>query len=236
MQKLEIQVHNVRVSARRNVFNFCCCVLLLVSAASAGYAQAGRRVQRPQSDPPVPKAAEPAAVVKKEEPEPAQVSLLVGSYATAMRQLPGRAEDLLQGAVVQRLRDSKSLKLGVEESMTRGEAQKRAKAATDSYILWLELRSSGMDFDPTGRNARTEDFYIQYAVLEPKTAKVKAQGNVHLRPTSSGRIGGIGIGRSLPRCYPQPAYSAEFAIMEAGIETAERVMRSFSLVVPPICS
>ncbi|HEY0098244.1 MAG TPA: hypothetical protein VGB76_04745, partial [Pyrinomonadaceae bacterium] len=98
----------------------------------------------------------------------------------------------------------------------------------------LELRSNGMDFDPLGRNARTEDLYIQFAVLEPKTAKVKAQGNVHLRPTSSGRIGGIG--RSLPRCYPQPTYAAEFAVIEAGIETAERIFRAFSLPIPQPCS
>lgn len=236
MRKLKIQFQDESLRARRNVSNFCCCVLLVLTAAGAGYAQAGRRVQTPKNDPPVPKAAEPAVVVKKEQPEPAQISLLVGSYASPMRQLPGMAEDLLQGAVVQRLRDSKSLKLGVEESMTRGEAHKRAKAATESYTLWLELRSSGADLDPTGRSARAEDFYIQFAVLEPKTAKVKAQGNVHLRSPNSSRIGGIGIGRSLPRCYPQPSYAAEFAVIEAGIETAERIFRAFSLPIPPPCS
>jgi hypothetical protein len=128
------------------------------------------------------------------------------------------------------------LKLGIEESMTRGEANKRAKTETESYILWLELKSNSMNFDPTGRNTRTEDLYIQYVVLEPKTGKIKDQGNVPLRPTSSGRIGGIGIGRSLPRCYPQPTYNVEFAVIEAGIETAERVFRAFSLSNPPICS
>jgi hypothetical protein len=238
MRKLKIQFHNERTTTRRYVINFCICVVLMLSAlAGAGYAQAGRRVQPPKNDPPVPKAAEPAAVVKKEQPEAAQISLLVGSYTTPMRQLPHGADDLLQGAVVQRLRDSKSLKLGVEESMTRGEANKRAKAETEAYILWLELKSDRMDFDPTGmRNAHTEDLYIQYVVLEPKTGKVKTQGNVQLRPTSSGRIGGIGIGRSLPRCYPQPAYSVEFAVIEAGIEAAERVFHAFSLGKPPLCS
>jgi hypothetical protein len=234
MQKLKIQIHNGNAT-RRNMIGFGCCVLLLLLAVSGvSYAQAGRRVQPPKNDPPVPKAAEPPAIVKKEQPEAAKVSLLVGSYTPPMRQLPMGAEDLLQGAVVQRLRDSKSLQLGVEESMTRGEAVKRAKSETDSYILWLELKNDRMDFDPIGsRNIRTEDLYIQYLVLEPKTGKAKEQGNVHLRPTSSGRIG---IGRGLPRCYPQPRYSVEFAVIEAGIETAERVFRAFSLTPPPICS
>lgn len=237
MWKLKIQIHKQNV-ATQSMINFCCCALLMLWAfAGAGYAQAGRRVQPPKSDPPVPKAAEPAAVVKKEQPEAASISLLVGSYTQPMRLLPMAAEDLVQGAVVQRLRDSKSLKLGVEESMTRGEANRRAKTETEAYILWLELKSNGMDFDPTGRrNARTEDLYIQYVVLEPKTGKVKTQGNVQLRPTSSGRIGGIGIGRSLPRCYPQPAYSVELAVIEAGIETAERIFHAFSLSNPPLCS
>lgn len=237
MWKLKIQIHKRSVKTQSMIV-FCCCALLMLSAfAGAGYGQAGRRVQPPKNDPPVPKAAEPAAVVKKEQPEAASISLLVGSYTQPMRLLPMAAEDLLQGAVVQRLRDSKSLKLGVEESMTRGEANRRAKTETEAYILWLELKSNAMDFDPTGRrNARTEDLYIQYVVLEPKTGKVKTQGNVQLRPTSSGRIGGIGIGRSLPRCYPQPAYSVEFAVIEAGIETAERIFHAFSLSNPPLCS
>jgi hypothetical protein len=236
MQKLKIRIRKESLWAQRNVFNLCVCVLLLLVASGVSYGQAGRRVQTPKNDPPVPKAAEPAAVVKKEQPAAAPISLLVGSYSTPMRVLSHGAEDLLQGAVVQRLRDSKSLKLGVEESMSRGEANKRAKAETESYILWLELKSDRMDFDPTGRNTRTEDVYIQYAVLEPKTGKVKDQGNVRLRPTSSGRIPGIGIGRGLPRCYPQPMYSVEFAIIEAGIETAERIFRVFSLGNPPMCS
>lgn len=238
MQKLKTHIHNERVAARRKVIGVCGRVLLmLVAFAGAGYGQAGRRVQPPKNDPPVPKAAEPAAVVRKEQPEAAMISLLVGSYSPPMRQLARGAEDLLQGAVVQRLRDSKSLKLGVEESMTRGEANKRAKAETAAYILWLELKNDRMTFDPTGRSdIRTEDLYIQFVVLEPKTGKVKAQGNVYLRPTSSSRIGGIGIGRSLPRCYPQPVYNVEFAIIEAGIETAERVFHAFSLLAPPLCS
>jgi hypothetical protein len=237
MQKLKIQIHNERAAAR-NMIGFGCCVLLmLLASAGAGYAQAGRRVQPPKNDPPVPKAAEPTIVAKKEQPEVAPISLLVGSYSQPMRILSRGAEDLVQGAVVQRLRDSKSLKLGVEESMTRGEANKRAKSETEAFILWLELKNDRASFDPTGRGeVRTEDLYIQYVVLEPKTGKVKDQGSVYLRPTSSGRIPGIGIGRSLPRCYPQPVYNVEFAVIEAGIETAERIFRAFSLGNPPMCS
>ena len=82
----------------------------------------------------------------------------------------------------------------------------------------------------------TENFYIQYIMLEPGTAKVKSQGNVYLRPTSSSRIGNIGLGRSLPRCYPQGLQRVEFAIVEAGIEMAERIFRSLSLPYPPLCS
>lgn len=237
MQKLKIQIHNESMTARHIINLGCSVLLMLLASAGAGYAQAGRRVQPPKNDPPVPKAAEPAVVVKKAQPEAAQISLLVGSYSTPMRMLSRGAEDLLQGAVVQRLRDSKSLKLGVEESMTRGEANKRAKTETEAFILWLELKSDRASFDPTGRGeTRTEDVYIQYVVLEPKTGKVKDQGNIYLRPTSSGRIPGIGIGRSLPRCYPQPMYNVEFAVIEAGIETAERIFRVFSLGTPPICS
>jgi hypothetical protein len=75
---------------------------------------------------------------------------------------------------------------------------------------------------------------IQFVVFEPKTAKVRGQGNVYLRQRTN-RIG-IGIGRSLPRCYPPALNSLEFAIIEAGIETAERIMRALALTEPPLCA
>lgn len=215
-----------------------CCALLVLAAAGMGYAQA-RRVAKPKSDPPVPKAAETAAPVKEPTPEPSKISLLVGiGRPPIMSRLPLSADNLLQGAVVQRLRDSKALQVTSSEDMTRGEAIKRAKSVeTKTHVVWFELQYSSGNYNPADRNRDdAENFYIEYIVLEAGTAKVKRQGTVHMRPTRSSRIGGIGIGRSLPRCYPQGLYNVEFALVEAGIELAERVFDSLSLASPPLCS
>ncbi|HZG50704.1 MAG TPA: hypothetical protein VEZ40_01090 [Pyrinomonadaceae bacterium] len=226
-----------RAKARRGgIAVFCCCALL--AAVSLGYAQA-RRVAKPKNDPPVPKAAETAAPTPEPTPEREKIPLLVGSNGTPiMSRLSMNAGDLLQGAIVQRLRDSKALQVASNEDMTRGEAIKRAKnAETKTHVVWFELQDNSRIYNSDNRRRDdTEDFYIQFIVLEPGTAKVKAQGTVHLRPTSSSRIGGIGVGRSLPRCYPQGLYNVDFALVEAGIELAERIFQSFSLPNPAFCS
>ncbi len=213
-----------------------CCALFVASGVA--HAQAGRRVTTPKSDPPVPKPAEPAQTPKPKPKDAEKVSLVVGTYASAtMARLTINAAEMLQGAVVQRLRDSETLDIASAGRMTRGEANKRAKGdTTKTYVVWLDLQSdSSRIFDPAGSRGM-EDFYIEYVVLEPVTGKVKSQGSVYLRPTGSSRLGRINIGRSLPHCYPQGLYSSEFALVEAGIATAERIFRAFSLPNPPHCS
>ena len=239
MRELKITDRGKRVAARGAVAVFY-CALLVPAAAGLGYAQAGRRVAKPKSDPPVQQSAEPAATPtpapKPKETE--KVSLVVGNSSSAMMsRLSLNAGDMLQGAVVQRLRDSATLQIASGGQMTRGEATKRAKSdTTKTYVVWFELQEdSSRIFDPANSRGGQE-FYVRYVVLEPVTAKVKIEGSVYLRPPGSSRIGGIGIGRNLPRCYPQGLQSVEFALVEAGIETAERIFRAFYLPNPPFCS
>jgi hypothetical protein len=216
----------------------CCCALLVSAASVVVYGQAGRRVRTPKSDPPVPQAAEPVATPTPQPKETEKVSLVVASSPSAMTsRLALNGGDMLLGAVVQRLRDSAGLQVASGGRLTRGEANKRAKSdTTKTYVVWIEIQNdvSGV-FDPTRRQS-TDEYYINYLVLEPGTAKTKANGSVYLRLTGSSRIGTIGIGRSLPRCYPQGVSGTEFTLIEAGIETAERIFREFSLPNPPHCS
>jgi len=187
----------------------------------------------------VQKPAEVAVPVKEKPPEAAKIALLIGSNSRMAMNISLNANEIFQGAVVQRLRDSKTLQITSQDNMSRAEAIKRAKDdVMGTHIIWLELQNNMRGYDPinAGRNPRTEDLNIQFIVFEPTTGKTKAQGNVYLRPSSSTRIGGARIGRSLPRCYPQALYSVEFALIEAGIETAERIFRAFSLPEPPLCS
>jgi hypothetical protein len=118
--------------------------------------------------------------------------------------------------------------------MTRGEANKHAKEKeTKTFVVWLEIEGGGFNFDPRNQRTRVEDLSVRYVVLEPATGKMRDQGSVHLRTVSGGIFSGI---RRLPPCYPQPRSGFEYSLAVAGIETAERIFRSFSISNAPLCS
>ena len=234
MQRLKVQSHHERVMLRSIIALFC-FALLITAAANSGYAQAGRRVQKPKNDPPVPKTAgTPTAPVTEPTPEPEKISLLVaGSRSGSMRYAMGVADNL-PGVVGRRLQDSKRVSVASGGEMTRGEASKRAKnVETKTFVVLVELQGNGFDLDPLNRRTRLEDLSINYVVLEPGTGKLKDQGSVRLRSVSGGILGGT---RRLPSCYPQAYSNFEFALIVAGIETAERIIRAFSLSSPALCS
>jgi hypothetical protein len=233
MRELKFSYRHKSVTARGGVAVFC-CVLLMLAAVGLGYAQAGRRVAKPKSDPPVPKSAETTAPIKEPTPEPEKISLLVAGSPSISMSFALGVTDKLPGVVGRRLQDSKRLQATTGGEMTRGEAIKRAKnTETKTFIVWLELQGSGFDPDLTNGRTRFEDLSVQYLVLEPGTGKMKDQGNVHLRPVRGGILGGT---RRLPSCYPQAYSNFEYALIVAGIETAERVFRSLSLTSPAFCS
>ena len=233
MQELNFSDRKGRVTAR-GVTGVFCCALLELAVAGMGYAQAGRRVAKPKSDPPVPKSVDPVVAVKEPTPEPEKISLLVaGSPSGALRYALGVAENL-PGVVGRRLQDSRRLQVATGGEMTRGEAIKRAKEKeTKTFVVWLEIEGGGFDIDPRNQRTRVEDLSVRYIVLEPGTGKLRDQGSVHLRSVSGGILSGI---RRLPSCFPQPQSNFEFSLTVAGIETAERIMRAFSLSSPPLCS
>ena len=218
----------------RGITALFCFALLMTAAVGLGYAQAGRRVQKPKNDPPVPKAAGTVVPVKEPTPEQEKIFLLVaGSRSGSMRYTLGLTDNL-PGVVGRRLQDSKRLQVASGGEMTRGEANKRAKnVETKTFIVLVELQGHGFDLDPINRRTRLEDLSINYVVLEPGTGKLKDQGSVHLRSTSGAILGGM---RRLPSCYPQVSSNLEFALIVAGIETAERILRAFSMSSPPLCS
>jgi hypothetical protein len=235
MRELKFSSQGKRATVRGFVAAFC-CALVVLAAVGAGYAQAGRRVAKPKSDPPVPKSAEATAAVPVKEPtaELEKISLLVTGYPSSSVRYALGMGDNLPGVVGRRLQDSKRLQITSGGEMTRGEATKRAKnAEAKTYVVWVELEGHGFDIDPMSRRTRVQDLSVRFIVLEPGTAKLKDQGSVPLRPVSGGILGTT---RRLPPCYPQGASNLEYALVVAGIETAERVLRTFSLTSPAFCA
>ena len=64
-----------------------------------------------------------------------------------------------------RLDDSRGVSVQAEmKGMSRGEAITRAKAATDGYVIWLQLRGDDMS---RGYAGNLDEIFVEYTVFEP---------------------------------------------------------------------
>lgn len=206
--------------------------LVVVASMFTTYAQSGRRVQRQQETAPVPTPT-PLPEAKKHETDVTQkIPVLVladASYTVQVSNIDG----IVRESFMQRLRESGSLAIISDSARTtRGGAQKRAKEEKEHFVVWMALRSNSMAMDPVGvGQPRAQDYYIEYAVYEPVTGKTRANGNVYLR-AAYGSIGGVAVGA--PTCYPS-TYARELEFIYGAIDAANRVMKSLSVPLPPLC-
>ncbi|MDT7541910.1 MAG: hypothetical protein QOE33_1814 [Acidobacteriota bacterium] len=230
-QSTHIVARHSRSFARAFAF-VSCSALFVIALACAVQAQSGRRVQRPQETAPVPTPT-PLPEAKKHDIDVTQkIAVLVladASYTMTVQNVEG----IVQQSFMQRLHESGSLTINADSARTtRGGAQKRAKDEKDHFVVWVALRSNRMGMDPVGvGQPRPQDYYIEYAVYDPVTGKTRANGNVYLR-AGYGSIGGVAVGA--PTCYPA-TYAGELEFIYGAIDAANRVMKSLSVPLPPLC-
>ncbi len=139
-------------------------------------AQSGRRAPRSSSAPAPTPTPQAAPVEKKLAAETrAALSFVVGIDRVAnFSNIPMYLYDSVLRACAERLDDSPSVKADIaHRDMNRGEAVKRAKAETDSHIVWIQLR-----FDNARglSDADLSEVYIDYWVFAPTTAKMITNG------------------------------------------------------------
>jgi hypothetical protein len=185
--------------------------------------QSGRRAPRSSSPAPVP-TPEAEPVEKKPAAETRDaLSLVVGidrgsSFAT----IPMYFHDTVLRACAERLDDAPSVKVTVaNREMNRSEAIKRAKAETESHIVWMQLRFDG------ARSQSDEDLrevYIDYWVFAPTTAKVVTNGRSYQQ---IGRAGGVIM-------MPRPGGRAslpytEQLLKQAARDAAERILSALNV-------
>jgi hypothetical protein len=210
-----------------------CAALFVVAFACAAEAQSGRRVVRQPEIAPVPTPTPEPQPKKPVQEAVKKIGLLVLADSTVSMQTSTTAQSIVMQTFGQRLREARAFEINAESARaSRGEAVKRAKNEKERFVVWIELRYNGFYNDPSGINRpRTEDYHIEYGVFEPVTGKAKSSGTVYPLP-SRGRIGGVTVGA--PSCYPATlAYEVEFVY--AAIDAANRVMKSFNLIPPPVC-
>lgn len=196
---------------------------LVVGSAGAVAAQSGRRAPRSSVPAPTPTPQSTSVEKKPAAETSAALSFIVGIDRVAnFTNIPMYLYDSVLRACAERLDDSPSVKVDIaNREMSRGEAVKRAKAETQSHIVWMQLR-----FDSaSGQNdADLSEVYIDYWVFAPTTAKMITNGRSYQQVY---RGGGVIV-------MPRPGGRAslpytEQLLKQAARDAAERILSAMEL-------
>jgi hypothetical protein len=174
----------------------------------------------------------PPEVKKPVQEATKKIPLVVLADDTGAMQASVSTQSIVTQTFGLRLREAKAFEINADATRsTRGEASRKAKGETERFVVWIALRARGMDNGQMGMGRpNPENYIIEYAVFEPVTGKSRGSGIVYPRP-SRGNIGVLG---GAPSCYPT-TYAYEFEFVYAAIDAANRVMKTFNLVPPPVC-
>ena len=206
--------------------------LLIFFATESVQAQSGRRLPKGSAPAPTPEpSTQPEKLAVTQAPAQPQISLIVMSDISQSLYFSVPFPERVPGWVTQRLRDSQALAVAEGNRANRSEAVKRAKAMTEGFVIFIQLEESG--FSPavsrTG-NANIEDISIRYAIFTPVTGKAQSSGVVYLSQRST-----IGVGRrTTPICYPG-VRGNDYALLQASLEVANRIMSVLNVPEPPLC-
>ena len=194
-------------------------MLLVALCVWCVQAQSGRKHAKLPPAAPVPTPTpEPTPAAKKADKE-SELLLYVGadrhdSFST----LPFSYHDAALRGCVDRLRAGTSGGVDVtDKSFSRGEAIKKAKSETGSYVVLLTLK-----FDTMARSY--DDLILEYVVFAPGTAKVVTTGHSFMR---GNRAGPVVIG---PTGAPNGLYR-ERLIALAGEDAGNRILKALHLNV-----
>lgn len=220
-----------------NASSLISLLLLLLSFCAGVQAQSGRRTtkagsaQAPPVQPPQPQPT-PAA---ENPPAQPQIQLIVVGDSPQSLYLSFAFPEKMQRWVIKRLRESGALAVTDGGNGNRPTAVKRAKGETEAFVIWVELNEDV--FNPqinetTGRR-NFERFQINYHIISPVTGKFKSSGVVQMRDSGPN----ISIGRSPmpPVCYPDVRDRADYRLLVASLEVADRIMSKLNVPLPPIC-
>lgn len=194
-------------------------VLLLITCVSI-HAQSGRRgsVKPTTTAPSVSGAKEVEAKPQKI----VRLQLVVGiEPAGPFGNTPYYLADTVLNECIRRLGEAAEVVVtSAGQRLTRGEAAKAAKAEKERYVVWLQL---GDDLAGTSSRTGPTELWVNYAILEPGTAKTKHAGRSY---HSIYKVGNVGV--PVPSSRQSPIYS-DYAVKQAARETADKILEAFDI-------
>jgi hypothetical protein len=194
-------------------------MLVIALAVWSVQAQSGRKHAKPAPAAEVPTPTpEPTPTPKKAE-KPAELLFYVGADRTdSYAMLSYAYYDWVVRACADRLRAGSSGGVDItDQSFSRGEAIKKAKSESKSYVVLLNLKLDNM--------ARTDtELILEYIVFAPGTAKIVTQGHSYLNANRAGPI----IAGPTSR-VPQSELYREQMLKRAGEDAGNRILKALHL-------
>jgi hypothetical protein len=206
-------------------YRYFAATLIIALCALSVQAQSGRRRTTPPPAAPVPTPTpEPTPTPKKTDPED-ELFFFMGadrnaSFSTLAGGLPyGYFDAVLRGCGDRLQAGSSAVVDLTDKDFTRGEAIKRAKSETKSFVIHLTLT-----LDDAARSY--DDLVLEFIVLAPVTAKKVAGGRSYM---AGRRAGGIVVGP--PTSRTGGIYREEM-LRRMGEDAGERILKAMHLNVP----
>lgn len=195
-------------------------MLVIALCVWSVYAQSGRRHAKPA--PAVPVATptpEPTPAPKKAEKESSLLFFVGANRNDSYSTLPFTYHDAAVRGCVDRLRAGSSGGVDVtDKSFSRGEAIKKAKAESGTYVVLLTLKLDTM--------ARSyDDLILEFVVFAPGTAKIVTSGNSYPNAARTGPVI-LGPGRN-----PTSSLYREKLLAMAGEDAGNRILKALHLDV-----
>ena len=201
------------------------CLALVAMCAITAPAQSGRRQPKAPAVAPVPTPTPEATPEPKPPEKKSELGFIVASERySGLENYPLSYYDAVMAGCAGRLRSASSATVDVSQNdISRGDAIKKAKAETTTYVVLVKLKLDEM----TARSY--DDLEVEFTVFAPQTGKVvtfgtgyqntNRAGPIVVAPRSRGSSGGL--------------YREEF-LKRVGEDVAERILKALNLNVPVI--
>ncbi|HSK65207.1 MAG TPA: hypothetical protein VK893_15240 [Pyrinomonadaceae bacterium] len=201
-------------------------MLIVAACAISAQGQSGRRQPKAPPAAPVPTPTpEPTPEPKKEKPSELGFIIAAHKFST-FESYPWSYYDAAMRGCAEKLRSGSSADVNVvENDMNRGEAIKKAKAETTTYVVLLTLILDQM----TAQSYN--DLELDYVVFAPKTGKVVTTGRTYLNVN---RRGPLVVGPT--RRGATGVMMREQLVRYAGEDAGERILKAMNLNTPAIKS
>ena len=205
-------------------FRLSVCLLLTLFALTAA-GQSGRRSVKGSPSVAPPEVKQPE---KKPEPkdEKRQGIIVTSNRGDSFAGIPLYFYDTVLKSCAGRLDDAHGVKVDVVSRHTsRSDAINNAKGQKEAYVVWLQLRTDGLNNNTPGADLGA--ISVEFTVYEPVTAKVKAQGTCY---QGAYRTGGVIVG---PRTTSTTnVVVAESRLKDSARDAAERILRALHIASP----